>query len=98
LHIETGAFISKGQGVRLTAKQHTTAEEVIKRKIKPIKGAKVHLRAFPHIPVCIKVFLSSMGIFQVQLTQSREMKLVWERERVHSSIGQRGRLSEVEYP
>ncbi|SRR5216684_4577085 len=45
----------KGQGVRLTAKQLTTAEEVIKRKIKPIKGAKVYLRVFPHIPVCIKV-------------------------------------------
>ncbi|KAF8492195.1 ribosomal protein L10e/L16 [Russula emetica] len=44
----------KGQGVRLTAKQLTTAEEVIKRKIKPIKGAKVYLRIFPHIPVCIK--------------------------------------------
>lgn len=45
----------KGQGVRLTAKQLTTAEEVIKRKIKPIKGAKVYMRVFPHIPVCIKV-------------------------------------------
>jgi hypothetical protein len=45
----------KGKGVRLTAKQLTTAEEVIKRKIKPIKGAKVYLRVFPHLPVCIKV-------------------------------------------
>jgi hypothetical protein len=45
----------KGQGVRLAVKQLTTAEEVIKRKIKPIKGAKVYLRVFPHIPVCIKV-------------------------------------------
>ena len=45
----------KGQGVRLTAKQLTTAEEVIKRKIKVIKGAKVYLRVFPDIPVCIKV-------------------------------------------
>ncbi|KAF8491865.1 hypothetical protein F5888DRAFT_1593799, partial [Russula emetica] len=44
----------KGQGVRLTAKQLTTAEEVIKRKIKTIKGAKVYLRVFPHIPICIK--------------------------------------------
>ena len=47
----------KGAGVRLTAKQLTTAEEVIKRKIKPIKGARVYLRIFPHIPVCIKVCL-----------------------------------------
>jgi ribosomal protein L16/L10AE len=45
----------KGQGVRLTAKQLTTAEEVIKRKIKPVKGAKVYMRVFPDIPVCIKV-------------------------------------------
>lgn len=45
----------KGKGVRLTAKQLTTAEEVIKRKIKPIKGAKVYMRVFPHLPVCIKV-------------------------------------------
>lgn len=44
----------KGDGVRLTAKQLTTVEEVIKRKIKPIKGAKVFLRVFPDIPVCIK--------------------------------------------
>ncbi len=45
----------KGNGMRLTAKQLTTAEEVIKRKIKPIKGAKVYMRVFPDIPVCIKV-------------------------------------------
>ncbi|KAF8500387.1 ribosomal protein L16p/L10e-domain-containing protein [Russula emetica] len=51
----------KGQGVRLTAKQLTTAEEVIKRKIKPIKGAKVYLRVFPHIPVCIKGNECRMG-------------------------------------
>jgi ribosomal protein L16 len=44
----------KGDGVRLTAKQLKTAEEVIKRKIKPVKGAKVFLRVFPDIPVCIK--------------------------------------------
>jgi ribosomal protein L16 len=45
----------KGQGVRLTAKQLTTAEEVIMRKIKPIKGAKLYLQVFPHVPVCINV-------------------------------------------
>jgi ribosomal protein L16 len=45
----------KGNGVRLTAKQLQTVEEVIKRKIKPIKGARVWLRVFPDIPVCIKV-------------------------------------------
>lgn len=45
----------KGNGARLSAKQLTTAEEVIKRKIKVIKGTKVYLRVFPDIPVCIKV-------------------------------------------
>lgn len=45
----------KGMGVRFSAKQLTTAEEVIKRKIKVVKGAKVFLRVFPDIPVCIKV-------------------------------------------
>lgn len=45
----------KENGKRLTAKQLTAAEEVIKRKIKPIKGAKVYMRVFPDIPVCIKV-------------------------------------------
>jgi ribosomal protein L16/L10AE len=45
----------RGQGARITAKQLTTAEEVIKRKIKVIKGAKVYLRVFPDIPVCVKV-------------------------------------------
>ena len=56
----------KGQGVRLTAKQLTTAEEVIKRKIKPIKGAKVYLRVFPHLPVCVKV---CPVFFSIQLLQ-----------------------------
>ena len=45
----------KGMGVRFSAKQLMTAEEVIKRKIKVVKGAKVYLRVFPDIPVCIKV-------------------------------------------
>jgi hypothetical protein len=45
----------KGNGVRLTAKQLQAAEEVIKRKIKQVKGSKVYMRVFPDIPVCIKV-------------------------------------------
>jgi ribosomal protein L16 len=45
----------KGNGVRLTAKQLTSAEEAVKRKIKSIKGAKVYMRVFPDIPVCLKV-------------------------------------------
>jgi hypothetical protein len=55
----------KGKGVRLTAKQLTTAEEVIKRKIKPIKGAKVYMRVFPHLPVCVKVCRFLHSILQV---------------------------------
>jgi len=45
----------KGNGVRLSAKQLTTAQEVIVKKLKVIKGCKVYLRVFPDIPVCIKV-------------------------------------------
>src|ERR1700722_15920026 len=45
----------QGNGARFSAKQLTTAEEVIKRKIKVIKGCKVYCRVFPDIPVCIKV-------------------------------------------
>jgi ribosomal protein L16 len=48
----------KGNGARLTAKQLETAEEVIKKKLKIIKGVKVYLRVFPDIPVCIKVLCS----------------------------------------
>ena len=45
----------KGMGVRMTAKQLMAAEEVLKRKMKVIKGAKIWMRVFPDIPVCIKV-------------------------------------------
>ena len=45
----------KGNGARLSAKQLTTAEEVLKKKLKIIKGTKVYLRVFPDIPVCIRV-------------------------------------------
>ena len=45
----------KGNGMRITAKQLKSADEALRRKIKPIKGAKVYMRVFPDIPVCIKV-------------------------------------------
>ena len=45
----------KGGGARLSAKQLTTAQEVIVKKLKVLKGSKVYLRVFPDIPVCIKV-------------------------------------------
>ncbi|KAE9408531.1 mitochondrial 54S ribosomal protein YmL47 [Gymnopus androsaceus JB14] len=51
----------KGNGVRFSAKQLTTAEDVIKRKLKVLKGAKVYLRIFPDIPVCIKGNETRMG-------------------------------------
>lgn len=45
----------RGNGARFTGKQLETVRELIKRKLKVIKGAKVFLRVFPDIPVCIKV-------------------------------------------
>lgn len=45
----------KGNGARFSAKQLETVRDLIKRKLKPVKGAKVYLRLFPDIPVCIKV-------------------------------------------
>ena len=47
----------KGNGARLSAKQLSTAQEVIIKKLKILKGSKVYLRVFPDIPVCIKVSL-----------------------------------------
>lgn len=44
-----------GNGMRLSAKQLLAAEEVIKKKLKVLKGSKSYLRVFPDIPVCIKV-------------------------------------------
>ncbi|KAF8345440.1 mitochondrial 54S ribosomal protein YmL47, partial [Amanita rubescens] len=51
----------KGNGHRLTAKQLTTAEEVLKRKARALKGLKIFLRVFPDIPVCIKGNETRMG-------------------------------------
>ncbi|KAF8180385.1 mitochondrial 54S ribosomal protein YmL47 [Pholiota molesta] len=51
----------KGNGARLTAKQLTTAREVILKKLKVLKGSKVYLRVFPDIPVCIKGNETRMG-------------------------------------
>jgi len=45
----------RGNGLRLSAKQLTTAREVLRRKLKPIKHAKIYLRVFPDVPVCVKV-------------------------------------------
>lgn len=47
--------------VRLTAAQLTSAQAALKRKIKPIKGAEVHIRVFPDVPVCVKGNETRMG-------------------------------------
>ncbi|EMD31939.1 hypothetical protein CERSUDRAFT_59375 [Gelatoporia subvermispora B] len=51
----------KGNGKRITAKQLETVEEMLKKKLKSIKGAKVYMRIFPDIPVCIKGNETRMG-------------------------------------
>lgn len=53
-HGEYGIRI-RGDGMRITAKQLQAAETVIKRKLKVIKGAKIWMRVFPDMPVCVKV-------------------------------------------
>ncbi|TDL18682.1 mitochondrial ribosomal protein L16 [Rickenella mellea] len=51
----------KENGVRFTAKQLVAAEEVIKRKLKPLKGSKLWTRVYPDIPVCVKGNETRMG-------------------------------------
>ena len=82
----------KGNGVRITAKQLQTAEEVIKRKIKQVKGAKVYLRVFPDIPVCIKVDFTPFEWFfgLLKTPSAREMKHAWVRVKERLSSGQHG--------
>ena len=55
LRMETGNFAS---GVKVSASLLNSSRpqrKLSKRKIKPIKGTKVYLRAFPHLPLCMKV-------------------------------------------
>lgn len=79
----------KGNGARLSAKQLQTVEETIKRKIKVIKGARVWMRVFPDIPVCIKVRVTTTHscTYAHLLVLYRETKHVWVKERVRSSSG-----------
>lgn len=80
--------------MRLTAKQLTSAEEAIRRAIKPIKGAKVYLRVFPDIPVCIKVCRCCHVCSRCRMTiLVREMKPVWVKGRAPLNTGQRGASS-----
>ncbi|KAG8952720.1 mitochondrial ribosomal large subunit component [Tulasnella sp. 419] len=51
----------KGNGIRMTAKQLQAAEATMKRKLKVVKGAKIWMRVFPDIPVCVKGNETRMG-------------------------------------
>ncbi|KZT61655.1 mitochondrial ribosomal protein L16 [Calocera cornea HHB12733] len=53
VHGEYGIRV-KGNGMRLSAKQLTSADTALKRKLKVLKSAKIWLRVFPDIPVCVK--------------------------------------------
>lgn len=46
---------------RLSAKQLTSAETALTRKLKVVKGAQVFMRVFPDIPVCVKGNETRMG-------------------------------------
>lgn len=51
----------RGMGKRITAKQLQVAEAAMKHKVKTIKGAKIHLRVFPDLPVGVKGNETRMG-------------------------------------
>lgn len=54
--VEQGDFgIRVLEGTKLSAKQLTTAEDAVKKALKPVKGSRVFMRVFPDIPVCVKV-------------------------------------------
>lgn len=79
-----------GNGARLSAKQLSTAKEVILKKLKIVKGAKVYLRVFPDIPVCIKAGLIPSIVSNCVTSIYREMKLVWAKGKEPLSSGQLG--------
>ncbi|KZO91324.1 hypothetical protein CALVIDRAFT_489271, partial [Calocera viscosa TUFC12733] len=58
-----GAYgiIIKGNGMCLSAKQLMAADTALKRKLKVLKNAKIWLRVFPDIPMCIKGNETPMG-------------------------------------
>ncbi|KZT66553.1 mitochondrial ribosomal protein L16 [Daedalea quercina L-15889] len=51
----------KGNGMRISGEQLSAAEDAMKKAIKPVKGAKVYMRVFPDVPVCIKGNEARMG-------------------------------------
>ncbi|KAI9486380.1 MAG: ribosomal protein L16p/L10e-domain-containing protein [Benjaminiella poitrasii] len=53
--VEFGDFgLRIKEGARLTGRQLTAVHNLLRRKIKPIKGSKVWMRVFPDIPVSSK--------------------------------------------
>jgi ribosomal protein L16 len=48
-------------GARLSAKQLSSAQTALKRKLRVIKGSQVFMRVFPDIPVCVKGNETRMG-------------------------------------
>lgn len=82
----------KGNGGRLSADHLTVAEDVIKRKLKVVKGSKVYMRVFPSTPVSVKVSISICNtILAPARPINRVTKHVWEEERAPSSSGQCGK-------
>jgi len=46
---------------RFSSQLLSSCSEALKRKLRPIKGAQVHMRVFPHTPVCVKGNETRMG-------------------------------------
>ncbi|KZO98512.1 ribosomal protein L16 [Calocera viscosa TUFC12733] len=66
----------KGNGMRLSAKQLMAADTALKRKLKVLKNAKIWLRVFPDIPVCIKVCSYARGQDQpLRVVQGNETRM-----------------------
>ena len=88
----------RGNGARLSAKQLSTAQEVIIKKLKILKGSKVYLRVFPDIPVCIKVKFHlplekvCRKFIVIPFFFCRVTRPVWEKEREHSNFGRLGKI------
>ncbi|CAO1625917.1 unnamed protein product [Sympodiomycopsis kandeliae] len=60
--LQQGSFgIRLLEPARLSAKQLTSAQVALKRKLKVVKGCQVFLRVFPDIPVCVKGNETRMG-------------------------------------
>ncbi|EJD43561.1 ribosomal protein L16 [Auricularia subglabra TFB-10046 SS5] len=72
----------RSEGKRLTAKQLQSADDVLKRKLKPLKGARIWLRVFPDVPVCVKGNETRMGrgkgLFEYWATRVNTNRVLFE--------------------